>query len=233
MTSKSFKQQVQSLVSNSRDFAKLEQYVALIETKNQLMNLTGFSGDRLWGEGILESILLMKTGLTSKGDTSEKLYFLDIGSGVGFPSLPYLISFGKHHHFTIYEPSTKRVDFLNLVKEELHLENLTIVQTRAEEVLKFEIFDFITARAVSELKNLVKISHHLAKIGCLFSFIKGPKYKDEIIAAKIALKEFEPIHFDILPVNIEGLSKTNYLVQFVKTQKTPPKYPVKWAQIIK
>ncbi|MCU9938621.1 class I SAM-dependent methyltransferase [Mycoplasmopsis felis] len=90
-------------LKNNWNYEKLEKYVELIEEKNKVMNLTGFSGDKLWGDGILESLNFMKTIMNDQ----NHIKFLDIGSGVGFPSLPYFIA-NPNFELDIFEPLQKK-----------------------------------------------------------------------------------------------------------------------------
>jgi 16S rRNA (guanine527-N7)-methyltransferase len=76
----------------------------------------------------------------------------DIGSGAGFPGIPVKIAF-PHVHMTLVEPLQKRCRFLNEVKTQLNLENLDILNVRAEDLAKEkrECFDVVSARAVAKL----------------------------------------------------------------------------------
>ena len=60
-------------------------------------------------------------------------HLLDIGAGAGFPSLPFYLFQEEKMKLTICEPLLKRVKFLNLVKKELNLQNLTIINKRLED----------------------------------------------------------------------------------------------------
>ncbi|WP_033161417.1 16S rRNA (guanine(527)-N(7))-methyltransferase RsmG [[Mycoplasma] collis] len=226
---KSFKEKVKNLVNNSQVFEKLEHYVFLIEQENQKINLTGFSGDTLWKEGIYESLIFMNSNSFSMNE-KEKLEFLDIGAGAGFPSLPFLI-WKNNFNLTIYEPIQKRVNFLNLVKKEINL-NFKVKKIRAENSKQHEYFDFITARAVSSLKNLIEISHFLGKENCLFSFLKGPKIHEEIEQSKDIFKKLKIEKFSLFKIESK-FEKTNYNFNFIKEAKTPLEYPRKWEKIVK
>ncbi|UVD81914.1 16S rRNA (guanine(527)-N(7))-methyltransferase RsmG [Mycoplasma iguanae] len=227
----SYKIKVKELVNNPAIFDKLNIYVQLIEEKNQVMNLTGFSGDTLWEQGIYESLILMQNAINHTNLKQGKI--LDIGAGAGFPSLPFIIWTNNNFQFTIYEPIAKRVNFLNLVKQELNLENLEIVQIRSEQSPKKEHFDLVTARAVSRLSNLIQAAHHLAKIGGYFCFIKGPNVENEVNDALEYLQEFHlKDQIKIMEIKQDKLNKQNFLVFIDKNIKTPTNYPKKWSQII-
>ena len=216
-----FKERVKLLVSK-KAFENLCKYVNLIEQKNKVVNLTGFSGDNLWKEGIYESIFLLNHLISQKSN----LKILDIGSGVGFPLVPYLIA-NPSNQATIYEPMQKRASFLNEIKKVLKL-NLNVKRIRSEEATENESFDFITARAVAPFKILAEISHHLLKINGTFIFLKGPKAKEEIKEASWIINQLK-----IKPKvkQIKTMQKESLIITYVKEDQTPVNFPRKWKKI--
>lgn len=66
------KKKTRDLVNNEQIFSQLEKFVSLIEQKNKVMNLTGFTQDQLWKEGIYESIITLKQSIYLK--TKKLLY---------------------------------------------------------------------------------------------------------------------------------------------------------------
>ncbi len=212
---------------NQQVFEDLIKYVEMIETTNKSLNLTGFSGDDLWREGIYQSIVLMMAAFE---DTQDKK-MLDIGSGVGFPSIPYLI-FKRDFQLFISEPSIKRVDFLKKVQNVLSL-NVTFIIQRIEDVQEEGIFNLITARAVTSLKNLIEISSKVGALNCKYSFLKGPKIYDELQEAQWIIGELS-LHTNIQIINVETKNdevQTHYLLEYIKHKETPKKYPRSWLLI--
>ena len=218
-----YKEQTRELVSEDA-FKNLCIYVEMIEEKNKVMNLTGFKGDRLWEEGIYESIFLLKEFF---GEPIGK-EILDIGAGAGFPSVPFLIAYPQNK-LTIYEPTKKRTIFLNEVRNRIGL-IMDIKNIRSEDSNQEEIFDYITARAVMHFKPLCEVSHKPAKIGAKFAFLKGPKAKDELHEARFIKKTL-----DIEPeiIEISTRTRSNFIITYLKNGKTKEKYPRKWIDIIK
>ncbi|WP_369991402.1 16S rRNA (guanine(527)-N(7))-methyltransferase RsmG [Mycoplasmopsis arginini] len=204
-------------------------YYSLIEEENQKYNLTGFYGERLIKEGIIESILIFKNINDQVLDLNQKKV-LDIGSGAGFPIIPYFI-YNPNFDLTIYEPMQKRVNFLNLVISKCNLKNIRVLKLRAEDSKEYEIFDFISARAVSELKNLVEISHHLGKLNSTFCFLKSTSFQKEIYNSSFIQNTLK-IKYKALDLKT-FFSINNVLVYYQKTSKTPDFIPRKWAIIIK
>lgn len=220
-----YKIAVKKYIDNYEIFKKLEKYVELIEEKNKVMNLTGFTGDRLWKEGIFESLLCMDALVNT--DDKE---ILDIGAGAGFPSIPFAIAH-PDKHVTIIEPLQKRIVFLDEVIQELNL-NVTLIVDRAEESDQIEKFDVITARAVAPLKALVEISHKLGKIGAKFSWIKGPGVQEEILEAQKIFGKINAVP-RVKKIDFIGSNKEINLVEYSKVGPTPAGIPRNWAQIVK
>ncbi|AXE60512.1 16S rRNA (guanine(527)-N(7))-methyltransferase RsmG [[Mycoplasma] phocae] len=214
---------------NDKTFSQLHQYYELIEEENKNYNLTGFYDEKLIQEGIVESILIFDK-INSEIFAFENKAVLDIGSGAGFPIIPYFI-YNPQFELTIFEPQQKRVNFLNLVIKKLNLKNIKVENIRAENSLANEKFDFISARAVSELKNLVEISHHLGKLNSTFCFLKSKNYLAEINNAKWITSKLN-INFQILKLN-KFFEIDNVLVYYKKVNKTPQDIPRNWSQIIK
>jgi len=77
---------------------------------------------------------------------------LDLGSGAGFPGIPLAIAV-KDAHFYLLDRKAIHTNFLNKVKEELNLENVTVVQMEGELISKKlgVLFDVVTARAFNRI----------------------------------------------------------------------------------
>ncbi len=220
-----FKELTKKHIDNENLFSNLEKYVEMIEEKNAVMNLTGFKGDKLWEEGIYESILALEQSF----DNVKSKKLLDIGAGVGFPSVPFKIVHPEVDLY-VYEPTLKRVKFLQSVSDELELD-IKIENVRAEDSETEQEFDLITARAVTALPALIEISSRIGKIGAKYSFIKGPRATEEIDKSK---KIIHKLGISVISkkVNI-SLEKDIYLVIFDKKKETPKGIPRNWAQIAK
>ncbi|RIV16519.1 16S rRNA (guanine(527)-N(7))-methyltransferase RsmG [Mycoplasmopsis gallopavonis] len=224
-----YKQIVQKMcIENNWDFTLFEKYVNLIEEKNKVMNLTGFSGDTLWHEGILESLLTMQE--ITKGLENGEI--LDIGAGVGFPSLPYALTTNSNH-ITIYEPLQKRVNFLNLVINELGLQNkVKVEKKRVEEETNKNLYDLVTARAVSSVRNLLMAGFHTVKLHGNMSLLKSKNSKQEIEEAQEILKLLNVKLDDYLLEN-PLLPRTTEIVKITKLRSTPKQFPFSWKEIVK
>lgn len=232
---KSSKQIIKDYCQDKKlNFLLIEEYVQLLLEKNKVINLIGFNEEELWKEGILSSLQCLIEINRYKEINNQTTKILDIGAGSGLPSIPYMLLF-PNINLTIYEPIKKRFDFLLEIKKHFNLNNLTIKCLRAEEVKEDKnSFDLITARAVSELKNLILASYHLLKMGGSFVFIKGKNYSEEVLNAKNKITNIS-IEFKIRKVNKIEDNDTydNFLVISKKEEKTPNNWPLTWSKILK
>ncbi|QDY87206.1 16S rRNA (guanine(527)-N(7))-methyltransferase RsmG [Mycoplasma anserisalpingitidis] len=214
--------------NNNYDFSSLEKYVNFIEEKNKVMNLTGFYDDKLWGEGIYESLMYMEEVCKNQ----ENIEILDIGAGVGFPSIPFVLLNSKNK-LTIYEPIQKRVNFLNEVITMFNIKDrVKVIRTRSEEVLEKNIFDLIVARAVADVRSMLMSSFHLLKINGNMSLIKGQNYSSEIENAEDILKKLK-YNINVKKLEIKNTEKHNFIVEITKLRSTPKEFPYKWKDIKK
>lgn len=206
-------------------YDKYEKYYQILNEKNKVMNLTAITDyEGVFIKHFYDSLLL--TNITKEYDN-----LIDVGSGAGFPGLVLSI-FDESKKITLLEPTTKRCKFLELVKDELNLSNVTIINDRAEN-LKNKFYRCATARAVAQVNVLLELIIPLLEVGGLFYCLKGSNYQEELVNAENAIKELNVeikniYHFE-LPFN-QG---KRVIVVFEKQKKTNPKYPRSYANIVK
>jgi 16S rRNA (guanine527-N7)-methyltransferase len=108
---------------------------------------------------------------------------VDLGSGGGFPGIPLKICM-PDVPFLLVESSRKKTLFLRHAVEELDLSRVEVVHGRAEalgsEPAHSERYQFVTARAVGHLRDLVGIAFPLLRArGRLVAF-KGRGVEREV-----------------------------------------------------
>ena len=81
----------------------------------------------------------------------DKLRWADMGAGAGCPVFPLAIAMPNVQFYAV-EPRHMRVNFMQMVKEKLHLDNLTVVGKRFETSGLTDL-DFISCRALSTFEN--------------------------------------------------------------------------------
>ncbi|SOC08102.1 16S rRNA m(7)G-527 methyltransferase [Ureibacillus xyleni] len=206
--------------------AQFKKYFELLVEWNEKMNLTAITDV----EGVYLKHFYDSISASFYFDFTKVESVCDVGAGAGFPSLPIKICF-PHLHVTIVDSLNKRITFLNHLSEELQLENVQFVHSRAEEFgqnAKYrEQFDVVTARAVARLSVLSELCIPLAKQGGYFVALKAAAGPEELKDAKKAITTLgatlkEEFSY-LLPV--EESERTLYV--FDKIKQTPKKYPRK------
>ena len=81
---------------------------------------------------------------------------LDIGSGAGFPAI-FLAMIKKDALFYLSEPNKKKAGFLNFIKIKLNLENVYILNEKAQNI-NIKNFCLISSRAFSSCTDVLDIS---------------------------------------------------------------------------
>lgn len=155
-------------------FYNIQKYKEHLFKWNKIHNLTGAKDEDTLNEFIYDA--LYPVSFIPKINS-----LMDIGSGAGFPGM--ILAFAlPQTAVTLVEPLAKRASFLQFIKADLGLENVTVVKKRVEQ-MEPKIFDMITSRAVTDTKMLLKLSEDFRDTDTKFLFYKGEKVFDEIDAA--------------------------------------------------
>ncbi len=132
---------------------------------------------------------------------------LDIGSGAGFPGIPLKIAEDRLR-VTLLDSSRKKTSFLKNIVRKLQLHNTTVINDRAELLMRDEkyrgIFDVIISRASFKLPQFLTTGEYFISPGGILIAMKGFNIEDELeqakeISAKIGL-EYAGCHKIELPV---------------------------------
>jgi 16S rRNA (guanine527-N7)-methyltransferase len=157
--------------------ADLEIYAALLRKWQPVQNLVSRETlDALWTRHFTDSLQLLRH------IRAEDRRILDLGSGGGFPALPLAIGAkGEDRHFTLVEPTSRKVSFLRTVARELSLP-ADVLGTRIEQIDSRETSncDVITSRALASLPKLLAWSSPFFSPNTRALFHKGREHVDEI-----------------------------------------------------
>jgi 16S rRNA (guanine527-N7)-methyltransferase len=157
-------------------FEKLKLYVALLREGSQRQNLVSASTlDHLWERHILDSAQLVRF------EPHAGSSWVDIGSGAGLPGI--VVACLIEGPVTLVEPRRLRVEFLHKICDSLRLD-ATVIATKAERAEGK--YDVITARAVANLGQFLKISAHLSTRKSLWVLPKGRSATVELAEAQQA-----------------------------------------------
>lgn len=152
-------------------FKNVQKYKEHLFKWNKIHNLTGARDEDTLDEFIFDAVFPV-------GFLPDVKNILDIGTGAGFPGM--ILAFAlPNTQVTLVEPLTKRASFLQFIKADLKLKNVTVVKKRVED-MPSEIFELITSRAVTQTKMLLELSSHLRDENSKLLFYKGEKVFDEV-----------------------------------------------------
>jgi len=152
-------------------FYNIQKYKEHLFKWNRIHNLTGAKNEEMLNDFIYDSLFPITF-------LPEVKSLMDIGTGAGFPGM--ILALGlPQTEVTLVEPLTKRASFLQFIKADLGLTNVTVVKKRVEE-MEPKTFDLITSRAVTDTKMLLQLSTNFRDADTKFLFYKGEKVFDEM-----------------------------------------------------
>lgn len=167
---------------------QFNRYYELLVKKNEVMNLTAITDyHEVCLKHFADSI-----SLSQYFDMSSVDSLIDVGTGAGFPGIPLKILF-PNLNVTLLDSLNKRLLFLEDVIDELDLDNIKTVHSRAEEAGRMknlrENYDLCVSRAVANLSTLSEYCLPLVKVGGNFISYKAGEVEDEINSAIHAINK--------------------------------------------
>ena len=217
--------QALGLQLNEGQIAAFARYGDLLIGKNAVMNLTAITEPaEIARLHFLDSLALLRLA-----DFREKRV-LDVGCGAGFPGVPLLLG-EPSVRLSLLDSTAKRMQWLS--DELLPALGLTAecLTGRAEELIegRRETFDLCVSRAVARLNVLCELCLPYVRVGGSFLAMKGPAAADELAEAEKAIR--------ILGGRLRKIAEyplgdaVHRVVVIDKVQKTPAKYPRRYAKI--
>ena len=224
-----FKREVEKLgiLVTDEEINKLEKYASLLKEWNEKINLTAITEkEQVFLKHFYDSLTLVKII-----DLEQVSSLCDLGTGAGFPGLVLKIFF-PNLKLTLVDALNKRINFLDIVVKELDLKDVILVHARAEEYGREnrELFDVVTARALSSFPILLEYGVPLLKVnGHLIAMRGFDDSNDGINALKVLNSKINGVLEFKLPY--ENSQRT--LVDVIKLSKTSLKYPRRYSDIKK
>ena len=216
----------QNLPLSDQQKKQFERYFELLVEWNEKINLTAITDkDEVYLKHFYDSIAPILQGLIP----NENIKLLDIGAGAGFPSLPMKILYPQLD-VTIIDSLNKRINFLQLLAQELDLDDVHFYHGRAEDLAQDKNFraqyDFVTARAVARMQVLSELTIPYLKVGGKLLALKASNAPEELLEAKNALNLLFSKVEDNLSYNLPN-GDPRYITVVEKKKETPNKYPRK------
>ena len=210
---------------------QLAQYGRLLLEKNQVMNLTAITDP----VKVAQLHMLDCAALLGCADFQDKT-LIDVGTGAGFPGLVLKILVPSLQ-VTLLDSLGKRVDWLRETADQLGLEGVTCLHARAEEQALVkgyrDSFDFVTARAVANLRLLGELCLPYVKVGGQFLAMKTTESASEVEEAAHCIKLLGGRAEEPVDYTIPGTQVTHRVLPIRKLAPTLKGYPRRWARIQK
>ncbi len=198
---------------------RLGQFLEVMLETNRQFNLTSITEPAdAWRRHIFDSLTLLPY-LVQSG--AKKV--IDIGAGGGLPGIPLAI-LSPEVEFTLVEATGKKAAYLIGVRDVLMLDNVEIVNERAETLAqdhksRREHYDLALARALGRLPVLLELTAAFVREGGLILAIKGEQAEAEAAEAKQAM---HLLHLALVDCS---RTPTGTVVVVEKLRKTPRIYP--------
>lgn len=215
-----------------QQIGQFQRYYVELVTWNKKFNLTSITElDDVQNKHFLDSILGLPIIAEALGETlplRRPLHAIDVGTGAGFPGVVLKIMWPALR-LTLLDGTGKKIRFLTQLVESLGLENVRVVQGRAEEVGRDEAFrgqfDLVTARAVASLNTLAEYLLPLARRNGHVLAYKGPSLPMEFMEARKAIDLLGGEVERMAPSTLPNTDEERFLLLIRKVKRTPITYP--------
>jgi 16S rRNA (guanine527-N7)-methyltransferase len=213
---------------NARQVRQFELYYQELIEWNKKINLTAITDySSVQVKHFLDSLTITLV-LPDKDVENQDFNIIDIGTGAGFPGVPLKILFSQPR-LVLIEPTTKKTAFLHDIIHKLELENVEVLNSRAEEAahspLYRERFSLVLSRAVALLPTLVELTLPFCQIGGRFIAQKKGEVDRELSRAGKAIATLGGELDQIKKIGLDEFNDERYLVIIDKIYPTPNKYP--------
>ena len=178
----------------------LTDYVNLLHKWNRPYNLTAVRRpEDMVIKHVLDSLTLIPY-LRS----AQRL--CDVGTGAGLPAIPLALCF-PDKEFVLLDSNGKKTRFLYQVRQQLRLDNVSIVEGRAETYQPEDGFDVVMSRAFADLNRMCHLTAHLLATEGVWFAMKSQTVDTEIAVLSTSVEVSEQI--DLI---VPGLDELRQLV---------------------
>ena len=151
---------------------------------------------------------------------------LDVGSGAGLPGLPLALC-RPDLRVVLVEPLLRRVEWLDLVVDDLGLDMVQVRRARAEEVVGELRAPVVTARAVAPLDRLARWGLPLLEPGGAMLALKGRTAEQEVGATLAGVRRAGGVSTEVLTLGSDLLDEATTVVRVRVGAARPPLAPMR------
>lgn len=199
---------------------KLIKYAEELLEYNNHTNLTAIRDDKdLIEKHFIDSLIVHKELPIRSGKA------IDIGTGAGFPGMVLAIC-NPSINFTLMDSVGKKTKFLQMIKENLSLKNVEVINGRAEDFIKDrrEVYDLGLCRGVNRLNVILEYVIPFIKVEGIF-FPQKLEYIDEVEEAKNALTILNCTLVNVYERALPFSKAQRIILEIKKEKETDNKYP--------
>ena len=211
-----------------KELLLLNDYFNFLKEYNSHTNLTRIiEEENVYLKHFYDSLTIVKSIDLNAIDN-----LLDIGSGAGFPGIVIKIFF-PHLNITLLDSNNKKATFLRKCCDLLNLDNVTVINDRAEKFIinNREKFDLVTSRAVASLVVLSELSIPFVKLGGYFVALKGDLIKEVDSSFAISKLGGEVISNEEFLLPIENSVRN--IIKVKKIKSSDNLFPRSYEKILK
>jgi len=159
--------------------SKIQEFCKLLLEANKTTNLVSKNDEqKLLTRHVADSLIFATVNVRAR--LIAPLHWADIGSGAGFPVIPLSLYFPQIKFYAT-ETRKKRCDFLSQAKQNLNLQNLEVIQGKAENC-GLKNMDIVSCRAVGSLDEDFEKAKKILKKNGHFLTVKSKRLVDEMRA---------------------------------------------------
>lgn len=182
--------------ASDHQIKQFEDYLLLLEKWNKTYNLTAVRTLKdMLDRHLLDSLSIAKH-IHGKN-------LLDVGTGAGLPGIPLAILY-PDNHYSLLDSNGKKTRFLQQVKTQLQLDNVTVLNCRIEQLATEQKYDGIISRAFASLKDMLIGSEQVCTEDGFYFAMKG-------LYPEIELQEISK-PYKVLPITWPGNESERHLV---------------------
>lgn len=167
--------------------ARLSRFLELVYEWNRHTNITAVPAEDAVARHLIDSL-----AIRSLVELEALQSIIDVGSGAGLPGLP-LAMVAPDSHVVLVESKGRKAAFLERAVRELKLENVVVLQARAEELGRAsehrESYELAVARGVGNLSLSLELTLPLVARSGQVILWKGIEYQSEQADAEGLLGE--------------------------------------------
>lgn len=221
-----------NIVVTDDQLKSLEKYYNYLINYNLHTNLTTITEKELvYLKHFYDSLSLVKCV-----NFDKKIKLLDIGTGAGFPGVVLKIFFPNIDLY-LMDSNSKKMKFLEKLCSLLELQNVTFINSRAEDFIKDnrDKFDIVVSRAVAKTRIIAELGIPFLKIDGLLILMKASNKvtEEEIKEATPTISILNSVLKKIISFNLPKENSERNLIVIKRVGEIDNKYPRSYDKIIK